>query len=198
MRYWHVNLNRLTKVLFVFPTIFIASLLMGRLPASAQMVYWVDQFDPSGTSGYSYSSGQITSVWGNWFGDAFQSLSWDPSNDASNNPASGALKINLNFNNSGASRINLRFSTGLTPSRQRSMAFNIQIFSVTSVLPPAPPRSPTEASRPSAACNLASPLATTRIILVASMLPPPIQIGCTSASISMPAPTPICKISAMC
>ncbi len=101
MRYWHVNLNRLTKVLFVFPTIFIASLLMGRLPASAQMVYWVDQFDPSGTSGYSYSSGQITSVWGNWFGDAFQSLSWDPSNDASNNPASGALKINLNFNNSG-------------------------------------------------------------------------------------------------
>jgi glucuronoarabinoxylan endo-1,4-beta-xylanase len=101
MRYWLVNLNRLVKAPPVFRTFFVALLLMSRLPASAQLVYWVDQFDPAGTSGYSYSSGQITNVWGNWFGNAFQSLSWDPSNDASNNPASGSLKINLNFNNSG-------------------------------------------------------------------------------------------------
>jgi glucuronoarabinoxylan endo-1,4-beta-xylanase len=69
-------------------------------PALAQIVYLVDEFDPSGTGGYSYSSGQITNVWGNWFGSAFQSLSWDSTSDASNNPASGSMKINLNFNNS--------------------------------------------------------------------------------------------------
>lgn len=101
MRYWLVNLNRLVKFAPVFQTFFVAILLTVPLTTSAQLVYWVDQFDPSGTSGYGYSSGQITNVWGNWFGDAFQSLSWDPSNDASNNPVSGSLKINLNFNNSG-------------------------------------------------------------------------------------------------
>ncbi len=74
---------------------------MCRGPAWAQTLYPVDGFDPSGTGGYSYSSGQITNVWGNWFGDAFQSLVWDASNDAGNNPASGSMKINLNFNNSG-------------------------------------------------------------------------------------------------
>jgi glucuronoarabinoxylan endo-1,4-beta-xylanase len=92
-----VKPNNLAKVPPVFWTVFFPFLLMGRLPTSAQLVYLVDQFDPSGTSGYSYSSGQITNVWGNWFGDAFQSLSWDPSNDASNNPASGSLKINASF-----------------------------------------------------------------------------------------------------
>ncbi|HEV2437051.1 MAG TPA: hypothetical protein VG077_13730 [Verrucomicrobiae bacterium] len=76
--------------------------LTGNLLASAQIVCVVDQFDPIGTGGYSYASGQITSVWGNWFGNAFQSLVWDPAGDASNNPASGSMKINLNFNGSGS------------------------------------------------------------------------------------------------
>src|SRR5689334_20578588 len=38
-----------------------------------------------------------TGGWGNWFGGVFQSVTWDGSNDASNNPASGALQLNLNF-----------------------------------------------------------------------------------------------------
>jgi glucuronoarabinoxylan endo-1,4-beta-xylanase len=57
----------------------------------------VDQFDPSGTGGNSYVGGQIGNVWGNWFGDAFQSVVWDSASDASNNPASGSMKITANF-----------------------------------------------------------------------------------------------------
>ena len=68
--------------------------------SGAQTVYVVDQFDPLGTGGNSYVAGQIGSVWGNWFGNAFQSLAWDPLSDANNNPASGSMKINLNFGGS--------------------------------------------------------------------------------------------------
>ena len=64
--------------------------------------YIVDQFNPSGTGGNSYSSGQITNVWGDWFGDAFQSLVWDSTSDASNNPASGSMKITVSFNGQGS------------------------------------------------------------------------------------------------
>jgi glucuronoarabinoxylan endo-1,4-beta-xylanase len=59
--------------------------------------YLVDAFDPAGTGGFSYSGGQIGSVWGNWFGGAFQALSWDSASDASNNPGSGSLKITNYF-----------------------------------------------------------------------------------------------------
>ena len=76
--------------------------LVFSVPARAQLVYVVDQFDPSGVGGNSYVGGQIGNVWGNWFGNAFQSLVWDATSDASNNPASGSMKINLNFNNSGS------------------------------------------------------------------------------------------------
>jgi glucuronoarabinoxylan endo-1,4-beta-xylanase len=57
----------------------------------------VDRFDPAGTGGNIYSSGQIGNVWGNWFGGAFQSLTWDSTSDASNNPASGSMKVTANF-----------------------------------------------------------------------------------------------------
>ena len=66
-------------------------------PILAQTVYVVDQFDPSGTGGNSYSGGHIGNVWGNWFGGAFQSLAWDSASDASNNPNSGSMKITANF-----------------------------------------------------------------------------------------------------
>jgi glucuronoarabinoxylan endo-1,4-beta-xylanase len=62
----------------------------------------VDQFNPSGVGTNSYASGLITNVWGNWFGDAFQSLVWDSTSDASNNPASGSMKITADFNGSGS------------------------------------------------------------------------------------------------
>ena len=58
----------------------------------------VDAFNPSGTGTNSYSGGQIGNVWGNWFGGAFQSLSWDSTSDAGGNPNSGSMKITLNFN----------------------------------------------------------------------------------------------------
>src|SRR5690242_19760007 len=51
---------------------------------------------------YNFDTDQVTatpynSAWGNWFGGVFSSVSWDSSNDASNNPASGAMQLNLNF-----------------------------------------------------------------------------------------------------
>jgi glucuronoarabinoxylan endo-1,4-beta-xylanase len=66
-------------------------------PALAQTVYVVDQFNPSGTGGHSYSGGQIGNVWGNWFGGAFQSLTWDSTSDANTNAGSGSMKITANF-----------------------------------------------------------------------------------------------------
>jgi glucuronoarabinoxylan endo-1,4-beta-xylanase len=68
------------------------------MPAWAQVAYVVDQFDPSGTGGYSYADGQIGVIWTNWFGGAFSNLVWDSASDASNNPASGSMKITANFN----------------------------------------------------------------------------------------------------
>ncbi len=69
--------------------------------AQAQAVYTVDQFDPTGVGGNNYSAGHIGSVWGNWFGNAFQSLVWDGASDASNNSGSGSMKITANFNGQG-------------------------------------------------------------------------------------------------
>jgi glucuronoarabinoxylan endo-1,4-beta-xylanase len=61
----------------------------------------VDQFNPSGSGGNVYSSGQIGNVWGNWFGNAFQSLAWDSTSDANTNAASGSMKVAVNFNGQG-------------------------------------------------------------------------------------------------
>ncbi len=58
---------------------------------------FIDQFNPGGTGGYSYAAGQITNVWNNWFGGAFQSLVWDPGNDANNNPESGSMKVTADY-----------------------------------------------------------------------------------------------------
>ena len=55
------------------------------LVRAQQAVYLVDAFDPAGVGGNSYLGGHIGSVWANWFGSAFQSLSWDSASDASNN-----------------------------------------------------------------------------------------------------------------
>ncbi len=42
----------------------------------------VDQFNPAGMGGNSYSGGQIGNAWGNWFGSAWGNNSWDASQDA--------------------------------------------------------------------------------------------------------------------
>jgi glucuronoarabinoxylan endo-1,4-beta-xylanase len=44
--------------------------------------YIIDQFNPAGTGGNSYSGGQIGNVWGNWFGASWVANSWDSSSDA--------------------------------------------------------------------------------------------------------------------
>lgn len=79
-----------------------------QVPAGAIIV---DDFSPAGVSSSNptnydyynstqiYSSGDITNVYGNWFGGAFSSLEWDPNTDAGNNPLSGSLEINLNWTN---------------------------------------------------------------------------------------------------
>lgn len=85
-----------TRVLnYAFVSLVLAAF---NLSSQAQTTtYIVDQFNPSGTGGNSYSGGQIGNVWANWFGGAFQSLVWDSASDANTNPASGSMKITANF-----------------------------------------------------------------------------------------------------
>ncbi len=78
----------------------VASLLLAVFGLSSQAqttTYIVDQFNPAGTGGNSYSGGQIGNVWGNWFGSAFQSLVWDSTSDANTNSSSGSMKITASF-----------------------------------------------------------------------------------------------------
>jgi glucuronoarabinoxylan endo-1,4-beta-xylanase len=91
------------------------------LPASAQtgqpVTFVLDAFHPEGTRGFSYSSGQIGSVWKNWFGSAFQSVSWDAAEDADGDPASGSLKIVSTFTGSGSNQFTVfNGFNGIVPS----------------------------------------------------------------------------------
>ena len=78
----------------------LAFLIMPVSNGVSQITNVVDQFNPSGANGFSYSGGQIGKVWTNWFGTAFQSDVWDSTSDANSNVASGILKITANFNGS--------------------------------------------------------------------------------------------------
>jgi len=82
--------------------------------ARAQTVFTVDQFNPSGAGTNNYASGQITNIWGNWFGGAFESLVWDSASDASNNPASGSMKITADFNG-GNNQFEVYDFNGISP-----------------------------------------------------------------------------------
>lgn len=44
--------------------------------------YIIDQFNPAGVGGNSYSGGNIGNIWGNWFGASWVANIWDPANDA--------------------------------------------------------------------------------------------------------------------
>ena len=76
----------------------------------------VDTFAPEGTRGYSYNGGQIGSVWSNWFGGAFQSLSWDSATDADGSATSGSMKILANFSGSNNQFTVINGFTGISPS----------------------------------------------------------------------------------
>lgn len=54
------------------------------------------------TSSNNYTAGQITNVWGGWFGSGggFSNLIWSAS-DANSNPASGSMEIQLNWTQGG-------------------------------------------------------------------------------------------------
>src|SRR6185312_14365582 len=59
---------------------------------------------PTNFTLYNFDTDQVSTTpylatggWGNWFGGVFQSVTWDASNDSSNNAASGALMLSLNF-----------------------------------------------------------------------------------------------------
>jgi glucuronoarabinoxylan endo-1,4-beta-xylanase len=112
-----MNHNFRAKVSHIAGSILVLLAVMGfRVPILAQTVYVVDQFNPSGTGGNNYAGGQITNVWGNWFGDAFQSLVWDSASDASNNPSSGSMKITANFTgNNGNSQFEVYDFNGIYP-----------------------------------------------------------------------------------
>jgi hypothetical protein len=63
----------------------------------------VDRFNPTNSpnAGTNYAGGDITNVWGNWFGSAFSNVVWDPTSDAQGNPNSGSLKITAAFSSGG-------------------------------------------------------------------------------------------------
>ena len=96
-------------------------------PSRAQQaVYLVDEFDPTGIGGNSYSGGHIGSVWMNWFGSGFQSLAWDSASDASNNPSSGSMKITANFNSSSNQFEVYDGQTGINPPLNGALYTNFQ------------------------------------------------------------------------
>ncbi len=47
-----------------------------------------------------FNSSSEVSVWGNWFGTAYYTSAWDPS-DANNSPSSGSIKLTAFFPDSG-------------------------------------------------------------------------------------------------
>ncbi len=76
----------------------------------------VDSFAPEGVRNLSYSGGGIGSVWSNWFGGAFQSLSWDSTTDADGSANSGSMKILANFSGTNNQFTVINGFNGISPS----------------------------------------------------------------------------------
>ena len=90
---------------------------MHAVATAAPVAQWIDTFEPAGLQGKSYSGGQIGSVWSNWFGAAYQSLSWDAASDADGNASSGSMKIQLNFPGSGNNQFTIwNGISGISPT----------------------------------------------------------------------------------
>jgi hypothetical protein len=69
------------------------ALAISSVPLKAQVTnFTLYNFDTDQVSSTPYGT-----VWGNWYGSDFVSVSWDPSNDASNNPSSGSMMLQLNL-----------------------------------------------------------------------------------------------------
>lgn len=83
----------------------------------------VDQFnDPGyglsnsylGTNNYAMDD-EITNVWGNWFGGAWVSNSWDPTSDAQGNTNSGSLRIYADFSANNTQYVVYDYNNGINP-----------------------------------------------------------------------------------
>jgi hypothetical protein len=59
----------------------------------------IDNFDPAGMGPNRYDAGKIIRVWTNWFGGAWVTNTWNSTDDANGNPASGSLEILANWAN---------------------------------------------------------------------------------------------------
>ena len=116
----HLCLPARGKGWVVKAIVLLAFVLLGNLPfahGGTPVTSVVDSFQPEGTHNFSYSGGQIGSVWSNWFGSAFQSLSWDSAADADGNAGSGSLKIVANFPGSGSNQFTvINGFSGISPS----------------------------------------------------------------------------------
>jgi O-glycosyl hydrolase len=95
----------------------------------AQDTAIIDQFNPSGANGFSYSGGQINKVWTNWFGTSFQSLVWDSgnhTNDPDGNASGGSMKITAIFNSTSNQFEVYDGNNGITPALNGFFFTNFQ------------------------------------------------------------------------
>jgi glucuronoarabinoxylan endo-1,4-beta-xylanase len=113
---------------FILRIIAAISLLLGFSISigKSQITNTIDQFNPSGANGFSYSGGQINKVWTNWFGTAFQSLVWDSTMDANSNVNSGSMKITANFSGSANQFEVYDGSSGINPPVNGVLYTNFQ------------------------------------------------------------------------
>jgi glucuronoarabinoxylan endo-1,4-beta-xylanase len=117
-------IRKLMKKNLIFAA--VLSCFFAGFAEAQQTVYLVDGFDPGGVGGNIYSNGQIGNVWANWFGSGFQSLAWDSANDASNNPASGSMKITANFSTNNNQFEVYDGQTGINPPLNGALYTNFQ------------------------------------------------------------------------
>ncbi len=103
-----------------------ALLVLGSRLSLAQPVYTVDQFNPSGANGFSYSGGQIKMLWTNWFGTSYQNLIWDPTSDANTNASSGSMLVTNNFTTSGNQFVVYDGFNGIAPPVNGFLVTNFQ------------------------------------------------------------------------
>jgi len=187
------------------------ALLVATLDYRAQAdTFVVDDFAPTGvgpsnpinqdyyTWAINYSSGQISNVWWNWFGGAFDptnniGVQWDSTMDANTNAGSGAMKITAYFNTNllGNNQFTI-WDQGNTNNYFAINSFGLTNLTVTNFECDVrfAPGSASDIGnrermcRPSSViCDLASEatLAMGRIGLALWILRPPIRVGCMSA-----------------
>jgi glucuronoarabinoxylan endo-1,4-beta-xylanase len=114
--------QKLIRIITAIALLFGISISIGQ----SQITNIVDQFNPSGVNGFSYSGGQINSVWANWFGSAFQSAVWDSTMDANSNVNSGSMKITASFSG-GASQFEVYDGfSGIRPPVNGTLITNFQ------------------------------------------------------------------------